>query len=108
MRIFFIGLVAAQQHPLWRLTQDEAAVRQLVNVLTRRGQPRWGSREVWVIRSGGFEEGSGVRHLRPSRDHVAGDLEIQAFPQRRRLSRTHSRTADERGCGVSSDQSKWS
>jgi hypothetical protein len=32
-----------------------------------------------VIRSGGFEEGRGVRDLRPSRDHVAGDLEIQAL-----------------------------
>jgi hypothetical protein len=32
-----------------------------------------------VIRSGGFKEGSGVRDLRPSRDYVAGDLEIQAI-----------------------------
>jgi len=27
-----------------------------------------------VVRSGGFEEGGGVGDLRPSRDHVAGDL----------------------------------
>jgi hypothetical protein len=32
-----------------------------------------------VVRSGGFEEGSGVRHLRPSCDHIAGGLEIQAL-----------------------------
>ena len=32
-----------------------------------------------MVRSAGFEEGSGIRDLRPSRDHVAGDLGIQAF-----------------------------
>ena len=32
-----------------------------------------------MVRSGGFEEGSGIRGLKPSRDHVAGDLGIQAL-----------------------------
>jgi hypothetical protein len=54
-------------------------VRWLVNVLTRRGRPQWASKGVWLICSRGFEEGSGVRHLRPSRDHVAGGLEIQVL-----------------------------
>jgi hypothetical protein len=48
-----------QQHPWRRPVKDEAVVRRPVNVLTRRGRPRWGSREVWLIRSGGLEEGSG-------------------------------------------------
>jgi hypothetical protein len=56
-----------------------AVVRRIVNVPTRRARPRWGSREVWVVRSGGFEEGGGGGDLRPSRDHVAGDLWIQAL-----------------------------
>jgi hypothetical protein len=32
-----------------------------------------------VVRSRGFEESNGARHLRSPRDHVAGDLEIQAL-----------------------------
>ena len=48
-----------QQYPWWRPVKDEAVVRRPVNVLTRRGRPRWGSREVWLIRSRGLEEGSG-------------------------------------------------
>jgi hypothetical protein len=55
-------------------------VRRPANVLVRHGRPRWGSREEWLIRSGGFEEGNGGNgDLRPSRDHVAGDLETRAL-----------------------------
>jgi hypothetical protein len=60
-----------------------------------------------VVRSGGFEEGGGVGDLRPSRDHVAGDLWIQA------LSSVSSSRSDpqsdgrqESAAGVSSE-SKW-
>jgi hypothetical protein len=45
----------------------------------RLDRPRWGSREVRLIRSGGLEEGSGGTASQPSRDHVASDLEIQAI-----------------------------
>jgi hypothetical protein len=48
-----------RQYPWWKPVKDEVVVRLSVNVLTRRGRPRWGSREVWLIRSGGLEEGSG-------------------------------------------------
>jgi hypothetical protein len=70
-------------------------VRRPVNVLTRRDRPQWGSREVWFVQEALRRVGE-ARHLRPSRDHVAGGLEIQALLQRHRLGRTHSRTADKR------------
>jgi hypothetical protein len=50
----------ALSHPWWRPVKDEAVVRQPVNMLTRHGRPRWGSREVWLIRSGGFEGNGGT------------------------------------------------
>jgi hypothetical protein len=37
-----------------------------------------------------------VRHLRPSRDQVASDPEIQALSSASSLGQTHSRTADKR------------
>jgi hypothetical protein len=67
-----------QQHPWWRPVKDEAVVRRPVNVLTRRDRPQWGSREVWVVQEA-LRRVAEARHLRPSRDHVVGGLEIQVL-----------------------------
>ena len=69
-------------------------VRRPVNVLTRRGRPRWGSREVWLIRSGGLEEGSGGTASQAVASPVT--WRSRPFRQRHRLGQTHSRTADKR------------
>ena len=68
-----------QQYPWWRPVKDEAVLRRLVSVLTRRDRPQWGSREVWFVQEV-LRRVTEARHLRPLRDHVAGGLEIQALP----------------------------
>jgi hypothetical protein len=47
-------------------------------VLTQRSRPRWGSREVWFVQEA-LRRVAGYGDLRPSRDHVASDLGIQAL-----------------------------
>jgi hypothetical protein len=47
--------------------------------------------------------GSGGRHLRPSRDHVAGGLEIQALSSAASRSDLQSDGRQESAAGVSSE-----
>src|SRR2546430_11342603 len=66
------------QHPWWSPVKDEAVMTRPVNVLTRRGRPRWGSREVWLIRLGGFEEGNGGTASQARSEEHTSELQSQS------------------------------
>jgi hypothetical protein len=74
-------------------------------VPTRRGRPRWRSREVWLMRSGGFEEGSGGTVSQVVTSPVTwGSM---SFPQHHCLGRTpQSNGRQESAAGVSSESKR--
>lgn len=77
-------------------------VRQPVQMLARRSQARRRRRLIDFVQKARRQEGM-VWHLKPSRNHVDGDVEIQVLRQRHYQEQIHSQTADERvpgDCGV--------